>query len=144
MAIPEEILSVARPKSTIVRQRGSRFVVIKRTSKRINGKPVPVDIGTVGEIVNGKFVEGSYMRKRNQVDIKDYGEVALCDKYGSGLLQELAKVWNLDDAKRLYIIALLRASYGDIMRYSTSARLHQRCIREFICLRRQCPDSLWR
>ena len=51
MAIPEEILSVVRPKSTIVRQRGSRFVVIKRTSKRINGKPVPVDLGTVGEIV---------------------------------------------------------------------------------------------
>ena len=50
MAIPEEIKSVARPKSTIVRQRGSRFVVIKRTSKRINGKPVPVDIGTVGEM----------------------------------------------------------------------------------------------
>ena len=41
--------------------------------------------------------------------------VALCDKYGSGLLQELAKVWSLDDAKRLYVIALLRASYGDIM-----------------------------
>ena len=115
MAIPEEILSVVRPKSTIVRQRGSRFVVIKRTSKRINGKPVPVDLGTVGEIVNGKFVEGSYRRKKNQVDIKDYGEVALCDKYGSGLLQELAKVWSLDDAKRLYVIALLRASYGDIM-----------------------------
>ena len=87
MAIPEEILSVVRPKSTIVRQRGSRFVVIKRTSKRINGKPIPVDQGTVGEIVNGKFVEGSYMRKKNKVDIKAYGAVALCDKYGSGLLQ---------------------------------------------------------
>lgn len=115
MAIPEDILAVARPKSTIVRQRGNRYVVIKRTSKRINGKPVPVDLGTVGEIVNGEFVEGSYTRKKYGVDIKDYGEVALCDKFGKGLLHELAKVWNLDDAKRLYVIALLRASYGDIM-----------------------------
>ena len=115
MAIPKEILAVPRPKSTVVRRRGSRYVVIKRTSKRVNGKPVPVDLGTVGEIVNGEFVEGTCTRKKRQVDIKDYGEVALCDKLGRGLLRELAKVWSLDDAKRLYVIALLRASYGDIV-----------------------------
>lgn len=41
-------------------------------------------------------------------------------------MDELAKVWDLNDAKRLYVIALLRAAYGDIknrdlmLQYATS------------------------
>ena len=38
MAIPKDILAVKRPSSTVVKQRGTRFVVIKRTSKRADGK----------------------------------------------------------------------------------------------------------
>ncbi|GJG36687.1 hypothetical protein PRLR5107_00600 [Prevotella lacticifex] len=33
--------------------------------KEHNGKPIPVDLGTVGEIVNGEFVEKSYTRKKS-------------------------------------------------------------------------------
>ena len=42
------------------------------------------------------------------------------------MLQELAKVWDLNDAKRLYTMAVLRAAYGDVksrdlkFRYDTS------------------------
>ena len=38
MAIPKDILAVQRPSSTVVKRRGARFVVIKRTSKRVGGK----------------------------------------------------------------------------------------------------------
>ena len=127
MAIPKDILAVQRPSSTVVKQRGTRFVVVKRTSKRVGNRVVPVDIGTVGEIIDGRFVERKpEIPRKKTIDIKDYGEVTLCNKHGKDLLDELAKVWDLNDAKRLYIIALLRAAYGDIknrdllLQYATS------------------------
>ncbi len=126
MAIPAEILAVERPKNTRVKQSGKKYLVIKRTCKRVNGRNVPVEQGTIGEIVNGKYVEKRKEPRAKEIDMKDYGEVALCDKCADGLLQELARVWSLDDAKRLYTIALLRAAYGDVrdrdleMRYRTS------------------------
>ena len=115
MAIPKEILAVKRPSSTVVKRRGDRYVVIKRTSRRKGNRVVPVDLGTVGEIINGTFVEQQIKSDRKKrVDIKDYGEVALCDKFGKDLIQQLARVWPIEDAKRAYVIALLRAAYGDV------------------------------
>lgn len=116
MPIPKEILAVKRPKSTVVKFRMGRYLVIKRTSKRVNGKPKPVDLGTVGEIVNGKYVEIRKIPKKlqNKVDIKDYGEFALCNKAAGNLFDELAKVFDIKTAKQLYIIALLRACDKDI------------------------------
>ena len=93
MAIPKEILAVKRPSSTVVKRRGDRYVVIKRTSRRKGNRVVPVDLGTVGEIINGTFVEQQIKSDRKKrVDIKDYGEVALCDKFGKDLIQQLARV----------------------------------------------------
>lgn len=127
MAIPKEILAIKRPSSTVVKQRGTRFVVIKRTSKRADGKIKAVDLGTVGEIIDGRYVERKAKApKQKSIDIKDYGEVALCNKHGKDLLDELARVWGISDAKRLYTIALLRAAYGNIknrdlmLQYTTS------------------------
>ena len=115
MAIPKDILAVERPSSTVVKQRGERFVVIKRTSKRKGNRIVPVDLGTVGEIINGAFVPLQVKKdSQKRIDIKDYGEVTLCDKFGKDLLQDLAKVWSIDDAKRIYVISLLRAAFGDV------------------------------
>ena len=127
MAIPKDILAVARPSSTVVKQRGNRFVVIKRTSKRVGKRVVPIYLGMVGEIIDGKFVaQVSPQRPKKSIDIKDFGEVALCHKMGRDLLEELASIWDLNDAKRIYTIALLRAAYGDVrnrelvMHYVTS------------------------
>ena len=126
MPIPKEILAVKRPSSTVVKARGERFVVIKRTSKRKGGRVVPVDLGMVGEIIDGRFVERVIKRKKKAIDIKDYGEVTLCNKMGCDLLQELANVWDIGDAKRLYVMALLRAAFGDVkngelqLHYATS------------------------
>jgi len=129
MPIPEEILAVARPKSTRVKKSGDRWLVIKRTCKRKDGRNVPVELGTIGEIKNGVYVEiRKEPRKRihPSIDIKDYGEVAFCDKAGREILDELLAVYNEDDSKRLYTIALLRAAKADIknrdikMLYETS------------------------
>lgn len=126
MAIPKEILKIARPSNTIVKQRGNRYVVVKRTSKRVGKRVLPVELGTIGEIVDGRYVESAKKRTTKTVDIKDYGEVALCNALGKDLLDELLKVYDRSDAIRLYVMALLRASYGDIknrdlqLQYETS------------------------
>jgi hypothetical protein len=116
MPIPADILAVERPKGTVVKQSHGRYLVIKRTSKRVNGKPKPVDLGTVGEIINGAYVEirKEPRRHRNEVDIKDYGEFALCNKACGDLLQELARSFSIQDAKRIFVIAMLRAMDHDI------------------------------
>ena len=126
MAIPAEILAVERPKNTRVKKSGERYLVIKRTCKRVDGRNVPVELGTIGEIINGRYVEKRAVPRSKEVEMKDYGEVALNDKCKGDLLQELASVWDIADAKRLLVIALLRSSYGDMrnrdlaMRYETS------------------------
>ena len=129
MPIPETILAVPRPSSTVVRKSGDKYLVIKRTSRRrpSDGKPVPVDLGTIGEIVQGKYVaKRDAPMPKHQVDVKSYGRVKLCDSVSGTLLQDLADVWDIPVAKRLYVLALLRAAYGDIrdrdveLRYNTS------------------------
>jgi len=116
MAIPKEILDVERPSSTRVKKSGARYLVIKRTSKRVNGRSVPVELGTIGEIVNGQYIElrSEPRRKRNIVDIKDYGEFALCNKAAGDLLKELNEVFDAKTAKQLFVIALLRVADCDI------------------------------
>ena len=53
----KEILAIERPKSTRVKYSNGRYLVIKRTSKRVGSRTVPVELGTIGEIKDGKYVE---------------------------------------------------------------------------------------
>jgi len=117
MPIPADILAIDRPKNTIVKKSGDRYLVIKRTCKRKNGKPVPVALGTIGEIVDGVYVqirEKPRKKRSESIDVKDYGEFVLCNKAASGLLQELADVFDINTAKRLYVLAVMRSAYIDI------------------------------
>lgn len=111
MPIPKEILAVERPKSTRVKAFGNRYLVIKRTSKIKNGKPYPVELGTIGEIVDGKYVEIRKEPKKRmyQVDIKSYGPYALFNKVCFDLFKDLAAVFDIDVAKRIYVMAMMRA-----------------------------------
>ncbi len=126
MPIPAEILAVPRPKSTRVKKSGERWLVIKRTCRRQGKRNIPVDLGTIGEIVGGKYVEIRKEPRGRHIDIKDYGEVKLCSDCAGEMLQDLADVWDIADAKKLYCIAVLRAAYGSIcnrelqLQYSTS------------------------
>lgn len=126
MPVPADILAVERPKSTRVKKSGDRWLVIKRTCRREGKRNIPVDLGTIGEIINGKYVEIRKEPRKRSVDVKDYGQVRLCDRCAGGMLQDLADVWDIADAKKLYCIAVLRAAYGDIrnrdlkLQYETS------------------------
>ena len=145
MAIPKEILAVERPSSTKVRNINGRYKVVKRTSVRFGKKNYPVDLGTVGEIVDGRFMEDkgavlkdaakaradklAYLRdgrprsaavpgrkpkKESVIDIRKCGRVKLCHSCGRGLLEELCGTFDLDTARTLYVIALIRAAYGNV------------------------------
>ena len=116
MPIPVEILAVERPKNTKVKKSGDRYLVIKRTCKRINGKNIPVDLGTIGEIVDGKYVEirKEPKRKNNMIDVKDYGVFKLFNDSCFSLFKDLSKVFEINTAKRIYVISLLRAIDKDI------------------------------
>lgn len=126
MPVPKDILSIERPKNTRVKPSGNHYLVIKRTCKRINGRNVPVELGAIGEIRDGRYIEYSHAPVKREIDIKDYGEVALCDKLGKDLLNDLLKIWTPKEATCLYTIALLRSAYGDIknrdlqLQYDTS------------------------
>ena len=69
-------------------------------------------------------IDGQYIEKRkeprkhrNEVDIKDFGEFALCNKAAGNLLQELANVFSIRDAKRLCVIALLQSIPNQVVKY---------------------------
>lgn len=116
MPIPQDILAIQRPKNTRVKKFGERYLVIKRTCKRINGKNIPVELGTIGEIINNQYVElrKEPRKKKTDIDIKDYGVHALFNNTCSQLFIDLNNVFDTDIAKRIYIIALLRAIDNDI------------------------------
>lgn len=116
MPIPADILAVERPTNTKVKKSGDRYLVIKRTCKRINGKNIPVDLGTIGEIVDGKYVEirKTPKRKNNLIDIKDYGVFKLFNDTCFSLFKDLSKTFEINTAKRIYVISLLRAIDKDI------------------------------
>ena len=81
------------------------------------GRSVPVELGTIGEIIDGKYVEirkEPRKKKRTNIDIKDFGETALCSAASGDLLQELANTFDIETAKRLFVIALLRTTDPDI------------------------------
>lgn len=132
MPIPEEIKRVPRPKSTVVKYAFGRYLVIKRTSKRVPGKKTPrvVDLGTIGEIKDGRYVEIRELPKKREnkksIDIKDYGTFAVADKVGRSLYEDLKETFREKDADKLYAIALLRSIDPDIknreiqMSYKTS------------------------
>lgn len=116
MPIPQDILAIPRPKNTRVKKFGERYLVIKRTCKRVNGKNIPVELGTIGEIINNQYVEirKEPRKKKTDIDIKDYGVHALFNNTCSQLFIDLNNVFDTDTAKRIYIIALLRAIDCDI------------------------------
>lgn len=87
-----------------------RCLVIKRTYHREGKRKIPVDLGTIGEIINGKYVEICKETRKKQIDTKDYGVVKLCGDCSGDMLQELPDVWDITDAKKLYCIAVLRAA----------------------------------
>lgn len=114
MATPKEILAVKRPTNTVIKTVGNHHYVVKRTCIYKDGRRVPVDLETVGKIINFEFVPRKKKVKEFQIETKDYGNVVMADAVGKGLLGDLREVYQEQDAIKIYVIALIRAVYGDV------------------------------
>ncbi len=116
MAIPKEIREVERPKGTVIKYASGYYYVVKRTSVYKEGRRVPKDLGIVGKIIDGKFVENkqNVLKNQKEIDIKTYGETALFDQASKSVLEELKVVYDDETATKLYVIALLRATNNDL------------------------------
>lgn len=118
MAIPSEILAVYRPKNTIVKTTRvpGIYSVVKRTSKRVAGKknPIPVEIGVIGKIADNRYIPHP-PKPLYDTDFKVYGDFALCYTVGRSIYDDLLRFYNVDDARKIYCIALLRTMNPDIV-----------------------------
>ena len=116
MPIPTEILSVDRPKNTVVIAYGrdrNRYAVRRRVGcKYVGGRHVPVNGPTIGHIVGGLYVpiaadaipDVSY----SDVAMKDWAEYQLAEQVFSGMLAELQEVYSPGDSLKIYCISVLR------------------------------------
>ena len=120
MPIPEQILSVVRPKNSVVICYGKNmdhYAVRERIGcKYVNGRRVPVNGPTIGHIVGGKYIPTDALPPVSfcDVDLKDWANVTLCDNLFKAVLGELKSVYNDSDAKKLYCISILRVCYPGI------------------------------
>ena len=121
MPIPEDILKVERPKNTIVIAYGKNkdhYAVRERVGcKYVNGRRVPINGPTIGHIVNHLYqaIDKNEPEPVSQtsIDLKDWANVELCDQLFKDIQPELFKVYERDDAIRIYCISVLRVcDYG--------------------------------
>lgn len=116
MPIPKDILAVARPRNTVVIAYGKnkdRYAVRKRVGCRnVEGRHLPINGPTVGHIVDGRYIpiddSAPDVVSASPVDIKDWANIALCDRLFKDILGELLVVYNRRDALKLFCIAILR------------------------------------
>ena len=123
MPIPQDILSVPRPKNTVVIAYGKEknlYAVRQRIGCRNeNGRHLPVNGPTIGHIVDGRYVpvEESVSVSAAPVDLKDWANVVLCDRLFSSIQEELSAVYSRSDVLKIYCIAILRVCSHGIRDY---------------------------
>ena len=123
MPIPQDILSVPRPKNTVVIAYGkdkSLYAVRQRIGCRNdNGRHLPVNGPTIGHIIDGVYVpidkEAPDSVSASSVDLKDWANVVLCDRLFSDIRKELSAVYSQTDVMKMYCISILRVC-GSVIR----------------------------
>ena len=123
MPVPKEILSVERPKNTIVVAYGKKldhYAVRERLGCRyVEGRRLPTNGKIVGHIVNGSYVPKEMTGTispvaRAPIDLKDWANVELCNRIAGNLLEELHAVYNGDDSCKIFCCAILRVCFPGI------------------------------
>ena len=126
MATPKDILAVKRPKNTVVVTYGkdrNLYAVRQRVGcRRVNGRNLPITGPTIGHIVGGRYIAIADEKSKavsvgSTVDLKDWADVAICEKCFSDMLQELCEVFTPEDALKFYCIAVLRVCNPGIKDY---------------------------
>ena len=137
MPIPPEILAVERPTNTRVLAYGKNknlYSVIQRVGCDYkNGKRIPRYGPTIGHIVNGKFVpvNGYEPIQYADIDIKNWGNILLCDKLFRSMMDFLLQFYNLQDTLKLYCITILRVCFHDIRDYQLDEKFNASFLSEF-------------
>ncbi len=119
MTVPEDIRMIERPRGTVVCD--GRNGVYPVREKLSGGYWVDEDGKPHRPSRNGRVVghirDGAYVPKEpdlvpvGDVDLKDWGNVELFDRLNGEVLDHLRLFYNQEDSTRLYVMALLRASY---------------------------------
>ena len=153
MGIPKEILSIKRPKNTVVIAYGKnkdRFAVRERTGCIYDkGRRKPVNGKIIGHIVNGKYVpknDETAPASQSLIDLKDWGNVVLCDRVSGTLLDELMSVFSMNDALKLYCISILRVCYPGIKDYELKDRYEESFLSEMyggVALSKNTVSKFW-
>ena len=140
MAVPEEIRRVPRPTNTFVVD--SKTGVYSVREKTGCGYYVDDD-GKVhrpsrnGRVV-GHIIDGVYAAKKiddglppvGDVDLKDYANVHLCRIRSLDLLESLRRLYNEEEAVRIYVMAILRACYDGIQDYMLNRQYEETFLSE--------------
>ena len=125
MSIPQDILSVPRPKNTIVIAYGkdkTLFAVRQRIGcRRENGRNLPINGPTIGHIVDGIYVPNGVTApsavSASPIDLKDWADIVLCDRLFADMQQELSAVYSQSDMMKIYCISILRVCEPGIKNY---------------------------
>ena len=131
--VPENIRKIERPVNTIVSPCKKEGVYLVRERKGFkNGKPVNGKV--IGHIIDGKYVKNSETQKKislRDITYKYYGKAAFANSVGTSLLDSLKKIYEENDARKIYCIALLRSIFDDIKDYQIEDRYKKSFVSQF-------------
>ena len=106
MPIPQHILSVKRPKNTVVTCYGKNkdhYAVRQRVGcKYDGGRHLPKNGPTIGHIIDGKYVPIEVpipTVSMCDVDLKDWANVTLCDRLSKDVLLDIKNVYNQSETQ---------------------------------------------
>ena len=120
MRVPEEIRAVPRPANTVVYAFGQdpvKYNVKQRVFVEENGKIVQKDGGTIGAIIDGRFVENTKLIRYSESDILNWACSQLIVNLSTDLKDDLLTVYGPEDGLRNYAIAVLRTAENGIKDY---------------------------
>ena len=121
MQVPEEIRKIERPVNTYVSayktKNGVTYYVRSHLGcKYDKGRRLPISGPTIGYIINNKFVP-KVDHTLNQPELKNWGDIELCDQQFNYILSDLYKFFSVKDAMKIYCIAILRICNPGIKDY---------------------------
>lgn len=125
MPIPQDVLSIPRPRNTIVIAYGKNknlYAVRQRVGcRRENGRNLPINGPTIGHIINGAYVPNNVAAPDavsvSPIDLKDWANIVLCNRLFADIQQELSAVYSHPDMMKLYCISILRVCEPGIKNY---------------------------
>lgn len=119
MSIPENIKTITRPKSTVVKNINGSYYVYHRTSIIKNGKHYPKEDGCVGKIINGAFVSNATYINKQPASFLDYGNIAFIIEITKDLLNELKLIFNNEESEKILVIATMRVLYDQVLDHAS-------------------------